>query len=294
MQSRDQRRWRLPLLAVTLSCFLANSLAAQSPIGPKILVNPPSAGAQDSPDLEFDDRGNLWITWLDTRGPDASSDRVMARAVTPRGELDPPLTLVDTSDVPLTPAMEPLILPTPEGFQLIYTRQTEDGFAHVYDQRFDAAGQPLGRRSTLTPPPPASAIGFAAAALPTEGFVLMTLGFPCVTCPKPPPGGIFAGIYASDVASARQYFRVSRKSETVVQGVRGLTVSGQGEVILVWGGVDDLETRDGSDIHAKRFSARGEPLGVEFLVNTTSRGTQSGPSVAGRRLRRGLADTVPQ
>ena len=280
MQNGTQRGLRLGTLTVVTLCFWASSLTAQSPVGPKFLVNPPSSGAQDSPDLQFDNSGRLWITWLDTLGPDAAFDRVMARAVLPHGDLGPSLTLLDTSDVPFTPAIEPLILPSHEGFDLIYTRQTGQGFGHAYDQQFDDSGKPQGGRVVLTPPAPASAIGVAVAAFPTEGFVLMTTGTPCLTCPGPAQGSLFARIFAPDVSTVRQYFRVPRKSEMAVQGVRSIAVSGEGDITAVWGGVDDLAARDGSDIHGRRFSSLGEPVDTEFVVNTTLRGTQSAPSVA--------------
>jgi hypothetical protein len=62
--------------------------------------------------------------------------------------------------------------------------------------------------------------------------------------------------------------------------VRSLAVDRHGNAIVVWGGVDDTDLRDSSDIRGRRFSPAGEPIGQEFLVNTTTRGTQSGPSVA--------------
>ena len=281
MKNKKLNRWRQ--LAVCAAIFLsAPFLMAQSPVGSEFLVNPESPGLQHEPDLQFDSDGALWFTWLDSMGPEAEFNRVEARAVSSHGELGPVLDLVTTSGVPITPALYPLVVPTQGGgVHLFYTRQTEDGIAHVYGQQFDTAGHALGERTILTPPSPVSAIGLAVAPLPEGGFSLMTSGFLCFTCPGPTRGSIFARLLAADGSPASTYFRAPRKSETASSGVRGMAVDGPGNITFVWSPLNgDPDTRDYADIHGRRFSSAGEPIGPEFVVNTTLRGTQFGPSVA--------------
>ena len=282
MNRGKQRLWR-PRLLLGVSAFLfVSALRAQSPLGPEFLVNPQSAGLQHQPDLQFGDGGNLWISWLDTAGPDAVSNRVRARAVAPRGERGPVLDLVDTSDVPLTPVLDALVVPLQTGgIHLIYTRATADGFDQVCAQRFDASGRALGERATLTPPPPLSAAVSAAVSLPAGGFAVMTFGFPCLSCPGTSNGSVNARILAPDGSPVSRYFRVPRPSERAISGVRGLAVDGRGNLTFVWSHVNgDPGARDQSDISVRRISSQGVPSGKELIVNTTLRGTQSAPSVA--------------
>ena len=234
MKNKKLNRWRQ--LAVCAAIFLsAPFLMAQSPVGSEFLVNPESPGLQHEPDLQFDSDGALWFTWLDSMGPEAEFNRVEARAVSSHGELGPVLDLVTTSGVPITPALYPLVVPTQGGgVHLFYTRQTEDGIAHVYGQQFDTAGHALGDRTILTPPSPVSAIGLAVAPLPEGGFSLMTSGFLCFTCPGPTRGSIFARLLAADGSPASTYFRAPRKSETASSGVRGMAVDGPGNITFVW------------------------------------------------------------
>ena len=282
MSSGKQLPWRPRLLLGAAAFLLVSTLSAQSPLGPEFLVNPQSVGLQHLPDLQFGDDGELWITWLDTAGPDAVSNRVRARAVAPRGALGPVLDLVDTSDVPLTPVLDALVAPLQTGgIHVIYTRATAGGFDQVYAQQFDASGRAVGERATLTPPPPLSAAVSAAVSLPAGGFAVMTFGFPCLSCPGTSNGSVNARILAPDGTPVSRYFRVPRPSERAIPGVRGLAVDGRGNLIFVWSHVNgDPGSRDYSDVEARRFSPRGVPIGQEIIVNTTIRGTQYAPSVA--------------
>src|SRR5436305_9111552 len=111
IRSKARSNWRPWLAGFVKAFFFASVLKAQTPLGPAFLVNPESVGAQDSPDLQFDGAGSLWFVWTDLIGLEPESDRVMARALSPEGELGPTSVLVDTSDIPLTPALAPLIAP---------------------------------------------------------------------------------------------------------------------------------------------------------------------------------------
>src|SRR4051812_5175963 len=84
MRNGHRRTAWLQALAFALTFLWASSVEAQSPLGPAFLVNPPSAGNQDQPDLQFDGDGNLWLAWVDSigiAGQDAEFDRLVARAV---------------------------------------------------------------------------------------------------------------------------------------------------------------------------------------------------------------------
>ena len=285
MQNENQGRWWLQALACAAACLFASSLTAQNPLGSAFLVNPPSVGTQDQPDLQFDERGNLWIAWVDgisRDGQDAEFDRLMARGISPQGELGPVLVLADTSDIPFTPIDSPLIVPRRDGsLQLFYIRSNMDGFAPAYGQRFSTAGEPLGDRFLITPAPPASTGRVAAVELPNGGVFLATLGTPCVICPQP-IASLYGRILAPDDSLASPFFQIPNKtSGSPDNGLGNLAVDGLGNATVVWSiGNGDPDSRDYSDIHARRFSAAGIPIGPELIVNTTLRGTQFAPSVA--------------
>lgn len=284
MKSRKRHTWRPRLVACVVACLSALPLAAQRPIGSAFLVNSESLGAQDSPDLQFDDDGRLWIAWLDIIGPDAEFDRVMARVVSAQGTLGPVRILADTSDVAFTPITTPLIVPSRSGdLKIIYTRSNEEGFDLVYGQRFGSGGVALGNRFLVSPEPPASAFCVAAAALPNDSLFLVTLGTPCAVCAKPRVS-VYARVLAPDDSVVSPYFQVPGKlSGALNPGVRSLAVDGQGNATVVWsvGNGDPVSNpRDYSDIHGRRFSSDGKSISQEFVVNTTLRGTQYAPSVA--------------
>jgi hypothetical protein len=282
MKSQNVSRWRPQFILCATACLFASSLAAQSPIGSEFLVNAESLGAQNQPDLQFDNHGRLWMALVDSNGPDAEFDRVLARTVSEQGVTGPELVLADTSDSPHTPVFHPLIVPGSGGdLRLFYIRSDEDGYDLLYGQRFNSIRGPVGHRFLVTPDPPASTQRFDVAALPDDGAVVVTLGTPCAICQNGRVS-LYARVLAPDDSLASPFFQVPRHaSEAPDNGVRNLAVDHLGNMTVVWStGNGDPGARDYSDIHGRRFSSAGEPIGPEFVVNTTLRGTQADPSVA--------------
>ena len=111
--------------SVAVTSLVAPALEAQSPVGSVFLVNPPSLGTQDAPDLQFDERGNLWIAWLDSIGFLPDFNRLIVRAVSPEGRLGTVLALADTSDIPSTPVESPLIVPKRDGSLEVFLRSKQ-------------------------------------------------------------------------------------------------------------------------------------------------------------------------
>jgi hypothetical protein len=282
MQSKHPNTKRLRALVFALVCVVAPSLDAQSPIGSAFLVNPPSLGTQDAPDLQFDENGNLWIAWLDSIGFLPTFNRLTVRAISPEGRLGTVLVLADTSDIPLTPVESPLIMPRRDGsLEVFYVRSNVNGFALVYGQRFSATGDPQAARFMISPGPPWASGRTAAAALPDGGIFLANLGALCEVCSKMKVS-LYGRVLDPDDALVSPFFQIpSRLSGSPDTGVQSLAVDGLGNATAVWSfGHGDPDASDYSDIRARRFSSSGVPISPEFVVNTTLRGIQFAPSVA--------------
>lgn|GEM_PF-1821465 len=287
MKRRNQRGWRPQLVALTTACLLSSALMAQSPIGSEFRVSAENRTEQSFPDLQFDDRGGLWIVWLEFFGDFVTVDRVLARAFSPQGEPGPVLDLADSFDFKDDFAfiLDPLVVPTHEGgIFLIYTQPVPHPPStrfEVYGRRFDASGHALGEPVSLVPPSSdnRSPSGQAAALLPQGGFALMTNEYVCSLCPSL---GIHARILSPEGSPVSPYFLVPRRvvgSQSI--GARGLAADGQGNITMVWdNGNGEPFARDNSDIHTRRFSSAGDPISPELVVSTTTHGTQSAPSVA--------------
>jgi hypothetical protein len=118
------------------------------------------------------------------------------------------------------------------------------------------------------------------ASLPDGNFMLMTQGRRCLGCSKI-SYSVYGRVLAPDGSPAGRYWRVPNQPALSEPGIRSLAVDGQGNAIFVWthaGG--DFFDRNYADVHGRRFSSTGTPMGREFAVNTRSRGTQYAPSVA--------------
>jgi hypothetical protein len=279
MKNRGSFICKLLTSGCLVACLLTFPARAQSPIGPVFPLDPESPVAQYSPDLQFDETGKLWFVWLNS--PSTEFDQVKARAMSPQGVLSPVWLLVDTSDVPATPAEIPLVAPlSEEGILLIYSRVNGDGLTRVHGKRFDAAGQALGGQSTLSPPAPAAWSADAVAPLPDGRFMLLADGRRCLTCSRI-NYSVYGRVFSPDGSPAGNSWRAPNQPANSLPGVRSLAVDGQGNAIFVWTHESgDFYSRNYSEVHGRRFSSTGEPIGREFAVNTRSRGAQYLPSVA--------------
>jgi hypothetical protein len=110
---------------------------------------------------------------------------------------------------------------------------------------------------------------------------LASLGSPCSTCPKRTVS-LYGRVLDPDGSLASRFFRIpSKLSGLLDNGPQNLAVDGLGNSVVVWSlGNGDPDSRDYSDIHARRFSSAGVPIDPEFVVNTTLRGSQGDASVA--------------
>ena len=138
----------------------------------------------------------------------------------------------------------------------------------VHARRYNSAGQPLGDEFRIDTP------GIGSIAMDADGdFVVAWYGA--------------VGQEAATI-SARRFnpvgqpvgdeIRVSATA-SIVSGWSSRLVAAMdddGDFVIAWNGYD----ADGGGLYARRFNAAGHALGDEFLVNTTTAGTQWCPSVA--------------
>ena len=90
--------------------------------------------------------------------------------------------------------------------------------------------------------------------------------------------GVYARMFQADGTAVGSEFKVN----TTTVGSQLFPTVGMntfGRFVIAW---TSLNGQDGSGagVYAQQFNADGTPLGGEFLVNTTTQGTQTSPSVA--------------
>jgi probable HAF family extracellular repeat protein len=158
------------------------------------------------------------------------------------------------------------------GFVIVWTSADQDGDGlGVYGQRYDEAGQALGREFKVN----TTVLGHQSApavAATTDGFVVVWQG------PNADGLGVFGQRYNSLGKPAGKEFAVNKATanDQAMPSVAGL---GDGTFVVAW----QSAAQDGSGlgVYAQRFTAKGLKSGRAVKVNTFKSGDQWQPEVSG-------------
>ena len=107
-------------------------------------------------------------------------------------------------------------------------------------------------------------------------------GYVSVTDFTPAPSTIYAGereifTHIYDANGQLQTSFIANSTTFLTQKAADVAVLNNGDIIITW--ESDGQDGDLNGIYGRRFSATGQPLGNEFLINTTTAGSQDFPSV---------------
>ncbi|MCW2237619.1 calcium-binding protein [Azospirillum canadense] len=223
-------------------------------VGGEFLVNTTTAGSQDSPAVAGLDGGGFVVTWIVNAaayGQRFAADGTKLGAEFFIGGNAPPLLidktriLVYSSEGPYASAPDVTALPG-GGFAVTWS-YIALGSAGIAGQAFDATGAKVGAGFGLSP-------------------------------------GV-GGIQVSPDVTVAKLVTLNDKTNVLLtnrsSGWSDVTPLFGGGFIAVWTTVGKAGLTAGeTDIHGQRFDAAGNLVGPEFLVNSTTVGSQSRPTVA--------------
>lgn len=235
-----------------------------------------ASGQQQQPDIAVGSLNNFVITWQ-SRGQDGDGFGIFGRAY-------------GGSTAPL--ASEFLVNSTTQGNQTDATVAMSDSGNFVvtwasdqaigrglYAQLFQQTGQRIGSEFRVgavglgtqqaNPDVAADALGNFVVAYENQGLNPNSLGQDASGT------GVFAQRFDRTGAVVGPEFRVN----TLTQGNQttpAVAMNGLGEYVVTW----VSPSRGGLGIFGQRYSNTGQPLGIEFQVNSDNQGSQSAPSVA--------------
>lgn len=168
----------------------------------------------------------------------------------------------------------PAVAALAKGYVVVWSSNGQDGSGYgVYGQRYKANGAADGAEfhiSTTTK----GAQSAAKVARITSGFVVVWQ-----SDKQDKSGtGIYAQRYNAKGVAQSTEFKVNtttagNQSQPAVAGLD------DGGYVIVW--TSDGQDGAGLGIYGQRYDNKGKAAGTEFLVNTTTAGDQSAPSVAG-------------
>jgi hypothetical protein len=244
------------LLAVTVS-LLPAAAAAQVPGGPEFQVNTYTTRYQMFPSVAALAGGDFMVAWTSGLTADQPT-RIMGRRFGPGGR-----ALGDEVRLGDTPGYRAQILPRADGGFVVVWASRPDTEA-LLAQRYDAQGDRVGAEILLD----SAGVHLAptAASNAAGDFVVAWVR----------SGDVHALRVDSSGTPVGSAFQVN--ATTSHAGSPSVAVASGGAFVVAW------ERQVGytidSDIAARRFTADGDPLGGEFLVNTLVDLGQDDPVVA--------------
>ncbi|UJP04704.1 MAG: hypothetical protein LZF61_07500 [Nitrosomonas sp.] len=175
-----------------------------------------------------------------------------------------------TADYQTLPVMASL---QPGGFVVSWVSAGQDGEdGGIYAQRFDALGEGQGGEFPVNTHFAGNQGAPVIAALQGGGFVISWV--------SDSQDGEGEGIYAQRFGAGGEKLNGEFSVNTHFSGNQGdpaIAVLQDGGFVISW--VSDGQDGEGEGIYAQRFDAGGDKQGGEFLVNTTTAGNQSQPTV---------------
>jgi hypothetical protein len=148
--------------------------------------------------------------------------------------------------------------------------QDGDGYG-VYARRYDSAGEPLGSEFQVNTYTTHNQENPAVAMNSTGDFVITW------SREDGDYDGIFGQRFYSDGTTNGNEFQVNTMTSQY-QILSSVAMDNNGDFVIAWNSY--VTGGYGWEIYARRYDPAGTPSGTEFLVNTYTSGSQSGPSVA--------------
>lgn len=251
-----------------VSLAVAAPAGAQVPARLEFRVNTYTTSFQQLSTIAVDDQGDFLVVWQGD-GQDGHRQGIFGQrygsAGNPiGGEFQVNTTTSENQYIPAVAFIS-------RGSFLVAWASLDGSSLGVFGQRFDASGAATGlefRVNTetaarqLAPSVSADQLGRTVVAWASDGQ-------------DGSQTGIFGQRYDPTGARAGSEFQVNTYT-TGYQGEPRLAHDGAGNFLVVWHGPDG----SGPGVFGQRFTAAGQPIGVEFSVNETSPASQYRPRPA--------------
>ncbi|MGF1581081.1 MAG: matrixin family metalloprotease [Gemmataceae bacterium] len=236
-------------------------------LGGMFQVNTDTSGIMYKPDVAMSDDGEFVVTWTQTSGLD-----VRARVFDAQGAPQGNDFVVNSTTYHLQE--EPAVAIDDVGnFVIVWDSYGQDGSSRgVYGQRFDPTGTPLGAEiqvNTYT----RSSQDDADVAMDANGnFVVVWESWG----QDGSANGVYGQRFSSNGSKLGTEFVVNEYT-LMSQGEAAIAMDSNGNFIVAWESYGQDGSWDG--IYMRQYTAGGQLVGQETLVNSTTYGSQVYPAV---------------
>ena len=145
----------------------------------------------------------------------------------------------------------------------------------MFGRRYAASGAPVGPEFRVNGPVGSYQTGSVVAVAPSGDFLVVWSR--AISQAPPGPFDVLARRYDSAGVPQGPEFLVNAYT-TGYQASPAVAADRAGNFVVVWSSL--YPGSNGVDVIGRRYSASGEPLGLQFRVNTYTPGYQFGPAVA--------------
>ena len=256
-------------IAVATLALGPRASSAQVLAGPEFQVNSYTTGIQDQVAVAVEPDGDYLVVWEST-GQDGNSDAAVAQRFNRDGSPRGAEFIVNTYTIGAQNSVEAAV--NKRGRAVVVWESTgQDGnLDGIYGQLYDASGAAAGGEFRVNSYTTGSQL-FPSAGMDGRGNFVVVWESPNVD-------GNLAAVVAQRYDRAGNpvgaNFQVNAYT-TGAQDTAKVAMASDGKFVVVW------ESFDGNSdgVFAQRYESTGNPVGGEFLVNTTTAGIQDDPVV---------------
>lgn len=244
-------------------------------------INTYVSGRQENPDIAIDPLGNFVITWQ-SEGQDRDGFGIFARLYDSSANALGSELIVNTTTT--DNQTDPSVAIDGDGNFVITWLSDGLGFngKDIYGQRFNSSGQLLGpefrvnlstEQDQTNPDVAMDAVGNFVVVYDSESQFQNSN-----TIGQDFDGkGVFGQRFNASGALVGSEFRINTTTKDD-QFAPVVSMNSIGEFVAVW--TSSRQDGSGSGLFGQRYNSAGNPIGIEFQVNTETRGEQINPSVA--------------
>ncbi len=241
------------------------------PVGKEFQVNTYTNLWQKWSAVAMDKKGNFVITWQ-SHGQDGSSYGIFAQRYNNKGKRIGKEFQVNTYTTSLQQYPD-VAMDIRGNFVITWTSDGQDGDSFgIFARRYNKKGKPVGKEFQVNTHTVYTQV-YPAIAMDKKGnFVIAWQSHG----PDGSGFGIFARRFTKKGKALGDEFQVNTYTNNY-QYIVDIAMDKKGNFIITW----ESQEQDGSKegIFAQRFNNKGQPIGVEFQVNTYTQDEQWHPAV---------------
>lgn len=254
-----------------------------APRGSQLRVNTFGAGDQENSAIAISSQGTFVVVW-ESENQDGDGSGIYARRYRSGGSAFGPEFRVNTTteDDQINPDVA---MDANGGFMAVWETENQDGQS-IFGQRYNANGRQIGSEFRISPTADSENSDPAIARNREGAFVIVWAASQIdsdsgISDIDTSSTGVYAQRYDDSGSATGGIVRINTTTDNAQENP-DVAIQTDGGFITVW--QSEGQAGSGLGVFGQRYNARGNPVGIEFQVNTIVGDDQFNPVIA--------ADTV--